>query len=905
MSVKIEILEYELDGSNIDWEKSILGELDITDNSDFPFALTFQISDIQEITTTSGDYSKTFKVPATKNNNSLLKNLYVPNIQNDKSPTKNMKCRVTFNGLDSLFGLLKVTGVGGYGETPSYYNCIFYGNNLSWANLLEGQYMDTVDWKTYGDNLVYKKPQIMATWADEHCDSSTSPLVYPITSYGVFNYSVANSQIQLLDTHYDWYTSIGGTTSASTVGYSGYNNGGNSYGTPEPSPDWRPAIFVKTTLENIFRKVGYSISSTFMNTDMFKKLVWLLPNFKYNNPDARVNTYSVGASFLNDAPLTVAADSPLPAITESGVQKHYVPDIAENDIDSQGNALYYTGSSRHLFNIATIGTNKNLQVDLDTNFRLNANTDEITVGEYGYYDLELSGLQVKCARLYTPGSSQQRYVESIDTVINLEVQTVGQTSWNIISNSERNIIPRNSLTTPSQWTFQTQPLFSDYVDVDAINISGRYLNAGDKIRITTGMRINASSNNAEFDVNIFWQKTDFSALKLSIAPDIVEYGQTYNLSDVMNKDYKQIDFIKGVAHAFNLNITTDEAKKEINLEPFDTFYYPYGNAIDWTYKLDRSKDTEDKFLKSDLKRKFIFKYKTDDEDSSVQYRGEQYFKDVMDEYPYQEELTSDFEKGLTTFENPFFAGTYNAKDQDTFSVTTLIDNLFSACLWKERENNEVTWAYQKSRPDKCYEFLPRLLYWNKYSPSTGGAGSLKYAQVQTWANTSNYIVGNADASVSNNLSIVYPQATSINRDDSTSPILSYGNVLVRDYNASANTYSSYVNGKGLYETYYKGMFEMFKRNPRIRTVSIDIKTSDVIDLDFRKLIYIDGFYWRLNRIIDYMPNKNESTKVELIEWFEIGTFAASAPPFGSAINNWGNSPISGGVLDDQNFGGNG
>ena len=47
MSVKIEILEYELDGVNVDWEKSILGELDVTDNSNFPLALTFQISDIQ------------------------------------------------------------------------------------------------------------------------------------------------------------------------------------------------------------------------------------------------------------------------------------------------------------------------------------------------------------------------------------------------------------------------------------------------------------------------------------------------------------------------------------------------------------------------------------------------------------------------------------------------------------------------------------------------------------------------------------------------------------------------------------------------------------------------------------------------------------------------------------------
>lgn len=43
-----------------------MGELDVTSHSDFPLALTFQIEDIQELTSTSGDYSKTFRIPATK-----------------------------------------------------------------------------------------------------------------------------------------------------------------------------------------------------------------------------------------------------------------------------------------------------------------------------------------------------------------------------------------------------------------------------------------------------------------------------------------------------------------------------------------------------------------------------------------------------------------------------------------------------------------------------------------------------------------------------------------------------------------------------------------------------------------------------------------------------------------------
>jgi hypothetical protein len=129
----------------------------------------------------------------------------------------------------------------------------------------------------------------------------------------------------------------------------------------------------------------------------------------------------------------------------------------------------------------------------------------------------------------------------------------------------------------------------------------------------------------------------------------------------------------------------------------------------------------------------------------------------------------------------------------------------------------------------------------------------------------------------------------VNRDSTTSPNLAYGNVWVRDYNDATGVYTAYQAGKGLYDTYYKNMVDMLKRSPRLRTVSLNLKVTDIISLDFRKLVYIDGVYWRINRVVDYMPNNNSTTKVELIEWFQIGVFAETAPSFGSSGNssNWG------------------
>jgi hypothetical protein len=896
MSVKIEILDYiYTDDTNtvIDWEKSVVGELDVTDHSDFPLAMTFQISDIKDITSASGDYSKTFKIPATKNNNKLLKHTYTPNIDTDVNLTENKKCRILINNLFSVTGLIKVTGVGGYGETPSYYSCVFFGSNLSWADDLSNKYMNELDWGVNGEDLEYNKTSIMATWQDEHCDSSTSPIVYPIVSYGDYNPDGQPKTIQLLDTAYDYNQ----TGSTDKKGYYGFFNDGSSYGTPLPTADWRPAIFVKSTLEKIFSEVGYSVNSTFMTTDMFKKLVWLLPNFKYNNAEEKYNEYSVESNFTNTLTLdqTVYDDGVSSVVTDDGFREsYYGGSVTFNDGDdnyigdptpsgSEGTKLIPLDPAR-------------LNVTLDEGSYVDTTNDYITIGEYGYYNIKLNGIQSRIATIWK-GGTEPKGVQEAEICINVDMNTVGQSSWTTIERTSIKVNPYRISNTNNNNANSNNSLMTVFEVLPSVNIDNHWLNKGDKIRITAGFRFNemvysSGINVQDFTVNIFNRVTDSTEFNITLNSEAVAYGQTYDLDKVINKDYKQIDFIKGIAHSFNLKMTTNETTKTVNIEPFNTFYKDYADAIDWTYKLDRSKQIEDKWIKSDLKRDVIFKYKSDSKDKKVERRGEEWFDGIKDEYPYQETLPKTFEKGESKYENPFFAGTYNGKDQDTISNSSFNDTAFSACLWQEI--TDPTYSY---RPNKGYEFLPRLLYWNKYSPDPCNLNS-KRAFTQTWAN----IIGIVSAGVTGSsglLSTIYPQATSINRDNSSSPILSYGNVNVRDYDDVTKDYTYYAAGKGLFETYYKNMFEMFKAKPRLRTVYIDLKTTDIINLDFRKLVYIDGVYWRINKVVDYKPNKNQPTKVELIEWLQLGTFAAAAPSFGGNNNTGGLGWQDGGVSESN------
>ena len=889
---------YRLTG--IDWDKSIVGELEITDHSDFPLALTLQIGNIQDITSTSGDYSKTFKVPATKNNNKLLKHIYNPKVVLQNNPAKYKPCRIIIDGMQSLTGLIKVTGVGGHGKTASYYNCVFYSNNMSWAKGLEEAYLNTLNLPN-STGLTYNKNSIMETWNIINSESTvldagtpaasvgdnSSPIVYPVTSYGDFNPDGEDFTIQLLDTKHDHFQAQGTTHFDDTeVGYFGWFDGAGEYGTPRPCADWRPAIFVKSTLEQIFKMAGgYTISSQFMDTDMFKGLVWLLPNFQYNNPDDRYDDLGVEAEWENLSTLTAPATAYITtSLSGEGVFKMHETSVSFNN-GANGHNYYYTGVGRE---VVDIGLTKNLNVTLDGGDSFYMGNDYIKVREYGNYNIEVEGLQVRVARAYYDSSSSS-ILQTVESTFNVEVQTVGQTSWNIIAKSELELEPsREGYPNGDHSTNRSNDLHTDpFRDIEAIDLKAIWLNKGDKIRFTTGMRvISADDADDNFNMNFWWKARHRASLIVAIDPIGVYWGQTYDLDKVIDPQYKQLDFIKGIAHAFNLVMTTNAEDKIVYIEPFNDFYQTPSNAVDWTSKLDRSREISDKWLPSDLKRNFVFKYKTDNKDAKVKHRGKQFFDGIEDEYPFREILSDEFDKGESIFENPFFAGTFNGQDRDTNNEGV---EVHSSCLWQDKGDGLQTSENDWARPDKGFDFLPRLLNWQKQTNLDQTSTLVNYAaKVQTWTSSYLYFI-NANKNYPNPLKGVYPQATSINRNNALMPVLSYGNVWVRNYYPDTDTYSEYEIGKGLYETYYRGLIEMLKQSPRLRTAYIDLKVKDIVNLNFTKLIYIDDCYWRISRVVDYKPNSNTPTKVELVEWIETGVHALHPPYYGSSggVGRWG------------------
>lgn len=932
-AAKIDRLEiYQM--SVIDWDNSVVGELDVTDHDDFPLALTFQISDIKDITSTSGDYSKTFKVPATKNNNNLLKHIYIPNINVDNKVNSPKKCRILLNNIFALSGTLRVTGVTGIDQNPIHYNCIFLGNNIGWSEGIgDSTMLDLFSEDGYGDGNVYKRENIISSW--DQIDSSTNNdlIVYPIVSYGDYNPDGREGTIQLLDNaggHYD------GAPSGSRSGYYGFDSSGDSYATPTPSSDWRPALWVRKTILRIFNQQGYQVVSNFFDSSIFKGLIWTLPNLKYSNPEERQYKYGVKTTIALLA--TVPINTLTRAFTSSG----------------SGFTHKVMGTG---FTLGTLGTNftySNDYINTDITYSNNAGSlieglhqppqtaaiyaqgggSYFEIAEYGFYTIKTSALILNISGLVVDKGDGAGFVELdkffnntfgygveefliYDLYVMIEVKTVGETAW--VPRAYKQLFQPSPYYYGSDNSTNTQlgpnigPTGGHSFPATAIEKS-TYLNKGDQVRLTTFIRCKPDSLQADGNYKFNTKLTVFG-MDIQINPTTLHYGQTFDIKDLVDSEHKQIDFIKGVSHAFNLQMTTNESSKIVTIEPFSDFYKPYAFALDWTGKVDRDQKSSDKWLTSKMKRNLVFKYKEDSSDAKVKRRSEIYFDNLGDEYPYQEILSNEFDRGTTTHENPFFSGTYNTNDHDgggepSFGVQN--NKIFkSACLWAENASSSSL-----TRPEQGNDFRPRLLFYNKFSPTVNGnfpystsnppAGltTSKSAQLQVWSVTLEHMRAWANGAASYNTGINFiPQATSYNREDINSPCLSYGNITASNYNPdyiaqSTTPFAPQVAVKGLFDTYYKQSFEMLKSSPRVRSVYITFTISEIINLDFRKLVYIDGCYWRINRISDYKPLINKSTKVELIEWLQLGTFAIKAPSIGDD-STWTDSG-DGGAEDDSN-----
>lgn len=358
----------------------------------------------------------------------------------------------------------------------------------------------------------------------------------------------------------------------------------------------------------------------------------------------------------------------------------------------------------------------------------------------------------------------------------------------------------------STWT-TLQTGGSDNSGIITVSWTGS-LNDGDQIR---GFVDEAGPSGGRCQNNLF---------QCLAAPGLV------NVAAQFDCDYKQIDFIKDILTTFRLVMAPRRDKPtEFIIEPW-VDYVATGDVYDWSLKLDKSKDIVLQPL-FDTQQDIIYFDHKEDKDYINEYHVNAY-KDV---YGHLE-----FDSG-----NELLTG--NREIKTTWAPTPQ----------KQIEGAATSSSFiipQIHTHNDAGEHLPikpktRLLFYNGVYSTAGDSYRLEGGP-----NAINY----------------YPVIT----NSSTWPMTSNGTVLnwFNDIGYWGNGVAGYPTqlGQSLYQKYWGTYIQsLYNKFARRMTATFILDSQDLLDFSFDDVIFVEGQYWRPEKVIDAPVGTRSQVKVQLIK----------------------------------------
>jgi hypothetical protein len=336
---------------------------------------------------------------------------------------------------------------------------------------------------------------------------------------------------------------------------------------------------------------------------------------------------------------------------------------------------------------------------------------------------------------------------------------------------------------------------------------------------TDTLDVDLVGNFSDLDI----ESGNFSVISSNPTEVTVNYGDSIVINNTIPKGVFQKDFFASIVKMFNLYVYEDKlVEKKLIIKPFIDFYD--GSQIDWTDKVDRGSVIRLKPMSEFTARYYDYKYKQDNDFYAENYRKK--FNEGYGDYIYDSE--NEFVKEVDATEL-VFAGTVLYRKTGT-------DKIYSAIYKLSNEN---------TKEDKMDSVI-RILQ------------AKKLTGVTTWS-IRNGVGGSVIASYSD-----YGYAGHLDDPYNPQADINWGVTKEVYYNPTSVTASNLFNG---YWSEY--IAEITDKDSKLLTCSLKLNEVDIYNLDFSKLIYIDGSLWRLNKVLDYNPMDFNVTKVELLKVIEL------------------------------------
>jgi hypothetical protein len=440
--------------------------------------------------------------------------------------------------------------------------------------------------------------------------------------------------------------------------------------------DLRPALSIYWIIWRAFNSLGYTIVSTFLDSDYFRRLVlpWVWGNFQKlentvydqykfsaNTPESQRNTFG-------------------PYVYHFTLEE-FIPMLAIND---STDGMFDNGG---------------------------------TPGVYTY-DTPTKAMQWKY-----PASATSKIIVSLSATYNFDWYVTASSFVHFIPHWYINgrLIRNTELRSISAPTVGKRTLTEEVTDTIEIEVM-----PGDVVELKTYM----SSKSSGLGVCVARQyvtefKVDYFKFAINSMVELNKYNKFTN--------YKYMDLFRGIIDFFDLSFRTDTRKKLVYIEPT----YPHSiqqslsatqggfiefDPINWTDKQDLSKQSEIE-LYSDFEREWHYQFKEDGADGALKKMQDR-FQSVVGQAKYllPERYKQETPKEIT---NRFFSALMHLQAQQFTSITGITPQI--PCIFPENISNTSSTESENT-------FEPKIAW---YKGNVTGAGGWKFldeiGQVQTFS----------------------------------------------------------------------------------------------------------------------------------------------------------------------------
>ena len=843
------------DGSNpldVKMTSIALQRNDLVDNStvttidlydDFELPINLSIKDFTDLDTTSGDYSKTISVPATKNNKDAINFNGELNALISDDYFLGTECLIKSGGLEVFNGHLHLaeTQLDEFGETELSFN--IKGGNSSWADTLKNMPLRNLSSPEY---LLSKDALYMYAFTD----SSAQAIQFPLIDNG------------------QWAVFSQESPSQTALGWD----------------NLKAAYKIKYVFDKIWSKFGYSIESEFLNGvdwssdfssemgGLFQNLVGIAPamqvsdeviiqseldisatetqhstffsqsvttprprlrsemhNSSLNNPDYK---YHCDWSFLKFDTENVDRSNIHSTATISGALEDCGFEYNSSGGFAGGTALKnQSGDSNTLYSV--IRVSKSGYYDINTSIAGDFEGNESAWG-YPYY--AGTPREHKFSVILTPQDMALDALYKNTSSMGAELFDLYDESW-VGLNDEDYDTTRISLN-------RTQYLRAN-THYNVLAISGTKLGVSWESGADGDAYFTTKFKLTEVDLNIKRHKDVAPMRGKNSVVYTDEATPKVSLAEVL-PDVSALDFISDITKMFNLCWSTNPATKVITVEPYQDFFDLQGETygyLDWTDKALITNIKEKGVLKSDL----AYKMSDDSNDSTLdQHSVGDYNLKRGDKRVPTAGIESSKEKSI---ELGIFSALSMGMDNFLIrDVSAAVENQNFYPTWMPRiwgrtsSTLEPELNEQKAAPNDSHGHKLAVITGNE----TITDGAFIYHLKRFWNHTQEQFQFLNESTNS------YMKVESYSPHDSSIPNLTFSDAL-----GSTN------EDGGLYNTYHQPLIEMLGMRDKLITAQVNLTAGDINNVNFRQLVNIDNNLYIINKIKDFNFS-GESTEVELL-----------------------------------------